>query len=60
MVRVELHDGEEGIATGQACVFYADEGAQARILGGGWIARTIKADVPEPRGAAKTMAELGR
>ncbi len=42
-VRVELADGEEGIATGQACVFYADAGAEGRVLGGGWIAKTIKA-----------------
>ncbi|WP_339082691.1 tRNA 2-thiouridine(34) synthase MnmA [Hyphomicrobium sp. ghe19] len=42
-VRVELADGEEGIATGQACVFYADAGTEGRVLGGGWIAKTIKA-----------------
>ncbi len=59
MVRVELLDGEEGIATGQACVFYADEGAEGRVLGGGWIAKTIKADAAEPR-VTTTMAELGR
>lgn len=28
---------EEGVAPGQACVFYAPEGD--RVLGGGWIAR---------------------
>ncbi len=38
-VRVELRDGENGAASGQACVFYADTGARARVLGGGWIAR---------------------
>jgi tRNA-specific 2-thiouridylase len=41
-VRVDLTDGEEGIATGQACVFYADAEPQSRILGGGWIAKTLK------------------
>ena len=41
-VRVELNDGEEGIATGQACVFYADAGTEAQVLGGGYIAKTIK------------------
>ena len=41
-VRVELTDGEEGIATGQACVFYTDADPQAQVLGGGWIARTLK------------------
>ncbi|WP_424930421.1 tRNA 2-thiouridine(34) synthase MnmA [Amaricoccus tamworthensis] len=34
---VELLDAEEGIAPGQACVFYAPEGS--RVLGGGWIQR---------------------
>ena len=32
---VELLSPEEGIAPGQACVFYAPEGS--RVLGGGWI-----------------------
>ena len=32
---VELLDAEEGVAPGQACVFYAGE----RVLGGGWIRR---------------------
>ncbi|MFO1142635.1 MAG: tRNA 2-thiouridine(34) synthase MnmA [Amaricoccus sp.] len=35
--RVELLAAEEGVAPGQACVFYAPEGT--RVLGGGWIAR---------------------
>ena len=35
--RVELLDAEEGVAPGQACVFYAPEGS--RVLGGGWIGR---------------------
>ncbi len=35
--RVELLDPEEGVAPGQACVFYAPEGG--RVLGGGWIVR---------------------
>lgn len=34
---VLLLDGEEGVAAGQACVFYAPEGS--RVLGGGWIGR---------------------
>ena len=34
---VELLNPEEGVAPGQACVFYAPEGS--RVLGGGWIAR---------------------
>jgi tRNA-specific 2-thiouridylase len=39
--RVLLSRGEEGIAAGQACVFYSDGSAEARVLGGGWIARTL-------------------
>ena len=29
--------GEEGVSPGQACVFY-DDGEEARVLGGGFIA----------------------
>ena len=36
---VILADGEGGVAPGQACVFY-DAADPARVLGGGWIART--------------------
>jgi tRNA-uridine 2-sulfurtransferase len=36
---VELHDAEEGVAPGQACVLYAGDEPQARVLGGGTIAR---------------------
>lgn len=35
---VELLEGEDGVAPGQACVFYDPEGG-TRVLGGGWIAR---------------------
>jgi tRNA-specific 2-thiouridylase len=35
---VELIDGEEAVAPGQACVFYEENGT--RVLGGGWIVRT--------------------
>lgn len=38
--RVLLTEGEHGVAPGQACVLYEDTGPEARILGGGWIART--------------------
>jgi tRNA-specific 2-thiouridylase len=34
---VELIDGEEAVAPGQACVFYEETGT--RVLGGGWIVR---------------------
>jgi tRNA-specific 2-thiouridylase len=36
-VEVELIDGEEGVAPGQACVFYDARDGQARVLGGGFI-----------------------
>lgn len=36
---VHLDQPEEGVAPGQACVFYADQ----RVLGGGWIASEIPA-----------------
>jgi len=32
---VRLHEGEDGVSPGQACVFYDD----SRVLGGGWIPR---------------------
>lgn len=35
--RVELAVAEEGVAPGQACVFY--DSAGSRVLGGGWIVR---------------------
>jgi tRNA-uridine 2-sulfurtransferase len=38
---VVLRDAEDGIATGQACVFYEDGDSEARVLGGGFIARTM-------------------
>ena len=34
---VELAAAEQGVAPGQACVFYAPEGT--RVFGGGWITR---------------------
>ena len=36
-----LQDGDYGIAAGQACVFYANTTAEARLLGGGWISRAL-------------------
>jgi tRNA-specific 2-thiouridylase len=34
---IELVDGEDGVSTGQACVFYDSAQGQARVLGGGFI-----------------------
>ena len=39
-ISVRLENPDEGISPGQACVFYAADAAQARVLGGGWITRT--------------------
>ena len=38
-VRVELDSPQAGVAPGQACVLYDG----SRLLGGGWIARTLPA-----------------
>jgi len=47
-VEVELLGGEEGVASGQACVFYDAADGQARVLGGGFI-RATQAAVAGPR-----------
>jgi tRNA-specific 2-thiouridylase len=51
---VDLAIGEEGVAPGQACVFYEGEAAGSRVLGGGIIARGERAALPrdEPLRAA--------
>ncbi len=36
-VTVRLHEGENGISPGQACVLYDSDAMRARVLGGGWI-----------------------
>ena len=41
-VQVLLGDGIEGVAAGQACVFYSDGTNEARVLGGGFIAQTVR------------------
>ncbi|MET0436495.1 MAG: tRNA 2-thiouridine(34) synthase MnmA [Devosia sp.] len=40
-VFVTLVTGEYGISPGQACVFYADDGQTAEVLGGGFIAEAV-------------------
>jgi tRNA-specific 2-thiouridylase len=40
---VEIPGGEQGIAPGQACVIYDNEGPQARVLGGGFIRPQVPA-----------------
>lgn len=43
---VELSQAEEGVAPGQACVFYSNDVANDRVLGGGWIAATAAGEHP--------------
>jgi tRNA-specific 2-thiouridylase len=42
-VEVELVVGEDGVAPGQACVFYDAQAGQARVLGGGIIQSAVAA-----------------
>jgi len=42
-IYVTLIAGEHGISPGQACVFYANDGAQTQVLGGGFIAEAVPA-----------------
>lgn len=37
---VELHEGEAGVAPGQACVLFSDDSNEARVFGGGFIERS--------------------
>ena len=43
---VELIDGEDGVAPGQACVFYDAPHGQARVLGGGFIKSAVAENAP--------------
>ena len=38
---VNLEEGETGISPGQACVFYLKNELGDKVLGGGWIAKTV-------------------
>ena len=38
--KIELIDGEHGIAPGQACVFYESSESNSQVFGGGWIEHT--------------------
>jgi tRNA-specific 2-thiouridylase len=50
-VEIELAGGEEGVAPGQACVFYDSADGEARVLGGGFI-RSAEAARPVRRAEA--------
>jgi tRNA-uridine 2-sulfurtransferase len=54
-IEVELADGEEGVAPGQACVFYEAGEGQARVLGGGFIRSTVARDTPGRPAASDTL-----
>jgi len=45
-VEIELNDGEEGVAPGQACVIYDSADDRARLLGGGVIRATNRTSEP--------------
>jgi len=49
-VRVDLEHGDDGIAPGQACVFYDRAEGAARVLGGGWIKETEAGAHPDIAG----------
>ena len=54
---VDLGESEAGVAPGQACVLYEGDGAGARVLGGGFIARAERATDAE-RALGRLMAEV--
>ena len=56
-VSVELVEGESGVAPGQACVLYADENNDARVLGGGFISRSERSR--EAEAALRSLALHG-
>ena len=59
-VEVELVGSEEGVAPGQACVFYDAAEGQARVLGGGFIKRAAAAHAePMWSEAPRLMAARG-
>ncbi|MDA1197992.1 MAG: tRNA 2-thiouridine(34) synthase MnmA [Proteobacteria bacterium] len=45
IANVEIIDGEAGISPGQACVFYFKDDYGDKLLGGGWIFKTINRDL---------------
>jgi len=63
-IKIVLSNGEHGVAAGQACVFYANNDAEARVLGGGFIARTLGCEtgntihVREPRGEPQVCSTM--
>jgi tRNA-specific 2-thiouridylase len=58
-VEVELAGSEQGVAPGQACVFYDAGHGQARVLGGGFIRRTVEDRLPAQGGVPAFAAARG-
>src|SRR6185312_13798185 len=58
---VDFASDENGVAPGQACVFYASDLAEARVLGGGFIRATQAAGqtshVSAPNSALATAGQ---
>ncbi len=55
---VELLDGESGVAPGQACVLYSSDGNDARVFGGGFIARSERGASAEAMLKKLAMADV--
>ena len=43
---IEILQDERGVSPGQACVFYSKDEIGERVLGGGWIDKTVKKIYP--------------
>jgi tRNA-specific 2-thiouridylase len=59
-IEVELVGNEEGVAPGQACVFYDAAGGQARVLGGGFIRSAVTAHAVASAPAPALTVVVGR
>jgi tRNA-specific 2-thiouridylase len=55
-IEVDLLAGEEGVAPGQACVFYDAPDGQARVLGGGFIESAFAAAEELPQRVARSVS----
>jgi tRNA-uridine 2-sulfurtransferase len=58
-IAVDLLEGEDGVSPGQACVLYDAADGQARVLGGGFIKRTLGAGKHMREGTAELLAARG-
>ena len=45
LTTVDILEDEKGISPGQACVFYSKDNLGERVLGGGWILKTLNKKV---------------